>query len=80
MKPKESMNLNDTNLIERALPLEPTTVKTAFTQRTFNMGRSAIDLTKALALSDALADQALIEKMRHLPVQSSIKSSHELTP
>lgn len=35
-----------------------------FRQRTHNMGAPKFDLTKALALADALGDEATIEKMR----------------
>jgi hypothetical protein len=35
-----------------------------FRQRTFNMGKPLVDLTKALALADQLGDAELIAKMR----------------
>lgn len=35
-----------------------------FRQRTFNMGKPLVDLTKALALADELGDAELIAKMR----------------
>jgi hypothetical protein len=35
-----------------------------FKQRTFDMGKPLVDLTKALALADELGDEALIAKMR----------------
>jgi hypothetical protein len=35
-----------------------------FRQRTFDMGKPLVDLTKALALADELGDEALIAKMR----------------
>jgi hypothetical protein len=37
--------------------------KKAFRQKTYNMGRPLVDLTKALALSAALEDEAIIEKL-----------------
>lgn len=35
-----------------------------FRQRTFDLGKPLVDLTKALALADELGDEALIAKMR----------------
>lgn len=35
-----------------------------FSQRTFDLGRPQVDLTKANALADELGDTALIAKMR----------------
>ena len=37
-----------------------------FRQRTFDMGRPLVDLSKANALADELGDAALIEKLRVL--------------
>jgi hypothetical protein len=35
-----------------------------FRQKTYNMGQPKFDLTKALALADALGDEEIIEKMK----------------
>jgi hypothetical protein len=35
-----------------------------FKQRTFDMGKPLVDLTKALALADELGDEAFIAKMQ----------------
>lgn len=37
--------------------------KRAYREKTFNMGKPLVDLTKALALSAALEDEAIIEKL-----------------
>jgi hypothetical protein len=37
--------------------------KLAYREKTFSMGRPLVDLTKALALSAAMEDEAIIEKL-----------------
>jgi Ribbon-helix-helix protein, copG family len=37
--------------------------KRAYREKTFNMGKPLVDLTKALALSAALEDESIIEKL-----------------
>jgi hypothetical protein len=39
----------------------------AFRQRTFNLGKPRVDLTRANALADQLGDDALLSRMRARP-------------
>ncbi len=59
-----------TKLLNRALrewlhggPKAVEAKKRAYREKTFNMGKPLVDLTKALALSAAIEDEAIIEKL-----------------
>ena len=59
-----------TKLLNRALRewlhsrrLDVEAKKRAYREKTFSMGKPFVDLTKALALSAALEDEAIIEKL-----------------
>jgi hypothetical protein len=59
-----------TKLLNRALrewlhggPKIVAAKKRAYREKTFNMGKPLVDLTKALSLSAAMEDEAFIEKL-----------------
>jgi len=59
-----------TKLLNQALrewllggPMVVAAKKRAYREKTFSMGKPLVDLTKALALSAAIEDEAIIEKL-----------------